>query len=1143
MRWLRGGSLRDALQNGPYPLNSTVRLVEQIASALATAHMNGVIHRDLKPGNILLDEDGNAYLADFGIAKDLNLRQGTTEVDAIIGSPDYLSPEQARSEPVTPQTDVYSFGVVLYEMLTGEHPFPGLSAVERLYKHLSDPLPAVENLDPPIREGINAVIQKATAKNPSHRYPDALALAEAFRQASATGSNTTGSVIEVLTQREHEILAFIIEGRSNKEIAEKLYVTVATVKWYITQIYRKLGVRSRVQAIVRARELNLIVPGKGVNGSPSITGATVIPTDQFQPLNPYKGLRAFQAADAHDFFGREALIERLVKRLSEVGDFSRFLAIIGPSGSGKSSLVKAGLIPALWRGGLPGSEKWFVVEMLPGARPLDELEVALTRVAANQTGSFHEQLSRDQFGLLRAAGLILPDDGSELVLVIDQFEEVFTLVEDEAARVHVLSLLHTAVTEPRSRVRVVVTLRADFYDRPLQYPEFGELIRSRMETVLPLSAKGLERAIVAPAEQVGVRFEEGLVTSIVAEMNYQTGALPLLQYALTELFEQREGRVLTQAAYQQIGGAVGALAKRVDQLYSELNPEGQELAQQIFLRLVTLGEGVEDTRRRVTRSELLGLSANSDLADEIIDTFAEYRLLSLDHDPSTRLPIVEVAHEAILREWERLRSWLNANREDIRLQRQLAAQAAEWNAAGQESSFLLRGTRLDTFKKWAGESHLTLTEAERDFLNASVAEQVRQADTEAERQAREVRLERRSQTFLRGLVAVLLLATLGALGLVGVAQRNEREARGLALASAAQLALNEGNTDLAVQQAQGALQIGDNGLAQRVLDLAAYAPAPITPLIFREVDNFVPRVLIGKKTNLTFAIVSHFGPENPFGAILFKGMEDACAALDVSCQLPTGMGDVDQMSQLWDDALALNPDAIATTVIDVDAVRSSIEQASQRGIPVMVFNTARDQEYSLPNLLYIGGDEYFSGQSNARRIFAEAEADGVTIHRGVCTQQAVGYSGLMAQCAGAASIFDQEGVPLDQIYISDDSSETAASQIANYFVQHPDANAIFVLGPGPAHSLNLYFQRSGLKPRQLYATSHDPSPEVFQMIRDGYLLQTIDQQPYVQGFQTIVSLYLYRQYGLRPSGFINTSNVVDRSNVDSVAQVTELGYR
>jgi simple sugar transport system substrate-binding protein len=211
----------------------------------------------------------------------------------------------------------------------------------------------------------------------------------------------------------------------------------------------------------------------------------------------------------------------------------------------------------------------------------------------------------------------------------------------------------------------------------------------------------------------------------------------------------------------------------------------------------------------------------------------------------------------------------------------------------------------------------------------------------------------------------------------------------------------------------------------------------------------------------------------------------------------------------------------------------------------MVFNIARGtgDDRSLPVSLYIGSDEYISGQSNARRVFAEARADGVTIQRGVCTIQVADSLSMITRCAGVASVFDEEGVPLDQIPITEGEWETSASQIADYFAENPGTNAIFMLGPGPASALNIYIQQSGLKPRQLYATTHDTSPEIFQMIQDGYLLQTIDQQPYMQGFQTIMSLYLYRQYGMRPSGFINTSSVIDRSNVESVIQLAEAGYR
>jgi WD40 repeat protein/serine/threonine protein kinase len=827
MRWLKGGSLRDVLEQGAFDLRSAALLLDQIAGALSLAHRNNVIHRDIKPGNILLDEDGNAYLTDFGIAKDLNLPGNNTQPDAIVGSLDYISPEQARSEPITRRTDIYSLGVTLFEVITGHHPFENLSPIERLYKHINDPLPEISTLNATVNAAVNRVIQKATTKNPEHRYVDALAFAADFREA--VGLNRVPTAVELLTQREQETLQLIIDGLSNKEIAARLTVTLSTVKWHVNQIYSKLGVRSRVQAMVRARELNLLTK--------SSDSLSVVPiaTEDFQPENPYKGLRAFQSADNQDFFGREKVTAKLVKRLEEAHEFARFLAVVGPSGSGKSSLVKAGLIPALWRGELPNSEKWFVVELLPGAHLLDELEVALLRVAANHAGSLKDQLARDRRGLIRAAQLILPADGSELVLVIDQFEEVFTLLQDEAERVQFLDLLYAAVTEPRSRVRIILTLRADFYDRPLHYPEFGELVRSRLETIMPLSAEELERAITSPAKRAGVTFEAGLAAGIIADVNYQPGALPLLQYALTELFEQRQGRSLTRDAYQAIGGTVGALAKRADEIYLDLDESGQEAARQMFLRLVTLGEGTEDTRRRVARSELLALAPDSDVMDDVLDTYAEYRLLSLDNDPSSRAPTVEVAHEALLREWERLRGWLKESRDEIKLQRQLDLMATEWQKAKRDASFLARGSRLTQFESWAKDTQLALTGAEHAYLDASIAQRALEEKAETERKAREQVLEQRSVRFLRALVAVMFVALIGAVGLTGVAvnqsqiaQRSAAEAQNIALVSGSQAALANGNTDRAIALAMEAVTIDpSSSRAQVALSEAAYAPGTI----------------------------------------------------------------------------------------------------------------------------------------------------------------------------------------------------------------------------------------------------------------------------------------------------------------------------
>ncbi|MGD8750623.1 MAG: serine/threonine-protein kinase, partial [Anaerolineales bacterium] len=515
MRWLPGGNLRQSLQETPWEPPRASRMLDQIASALAIAHNRGVVHRDLKPENILLDEAGNAYLSDFGVAKDLFQTTQLTETGALKGSLDFISPEQVQGEPISSQSDLYSLGIVMFEVLTGEHPYPGDTPAAQVFKHVSEPLPALNTLRPDLPEGLDNVIRTVTAKQPGERYPDALAFAAAFRAA------LDGTALEVPTP--------------------DVVLTMA------------------------------------------------------EPENPYKGLRAFEEADAADFFGREALTQQLLARLGEDDEGGRFLAVVGPSGSGKSSLVKAGLLPALRQGALPGSRDWFVVSMLPGTRPLDELEIGLLRIAVDKPPDLMEQLRRDEYGLLRAARLVMPTEDSELLLVVDQFEELFTRSTDRDESEHLLQSIYHAVMEPRSRVRVIITLRADFYDRPLMHPDFSRLMRQRTEVVVPLTVEELSQAIRKPAERVGVALEPGLVPAIVTDVSEQPGALPMLQYALTELFEGREDHTLTKEAYQEIGGVSMALARRAEEVYNDLDEVSQATTRQVFLRLVTLGEGVEDT--------------------------------------------------------------------------------------------------------------------------------------------------------------------------------------------------------------------------------------------------------------------------------------------------------------------------------------------------------------------------------------------------------------------------------------------------------------------------------------------------------------------------------------------------------------------
>src|SRR5215203_4714693 len=495
--------------------------------------------------------------------------------------------------------------------------------------------------------------------------------------------------------------------------------------------------------------------------------------------NPYKGLRPFTEVDARDFFGREGLTRRLLTRLGEAGRGSRFLAVVGASGSGKSSVVRAGMVPAIRDGALRGPEDPFIAEMFPGEHPIDELEAALLRIAVHPVPRLRERLDSGSRGLLEAVDLVAPGE-AEVVVVVDQFEEAFTLTTDERERELFLESLRVAAADPDSRLRVIVTLRADFYDRPLVYPRFGELLAERTEAVPPLIPDELEQAIRGPAERVGVRPEPGLVAELIADVAHQPGALPLLQYALTELFEHRNEDRLTLAAYRQIGGIAGALPARADRIYESTEPHGRRATKQLFLRLVALGEGRQDTRRRVPRSELDALEVDQEAIERAVNDFAGHRLLTFDREPSTREPTVEIAHEALLSAWERLRTWIDDAREDLRQERGLARAAAEWRGAGGDPSFLLRGARLEQLESWAATTDLAVGRRERAYLKASVDQHDREQEEEERRREREAQTERRSERRLRGLVAVFAAAGLVATTLTIVAtnqrSRAEREA-------------------------------------------------------------------------------------------------------------------------------------------------------------------------------------------------------------------------------------------------------------------------------------------------------------------------------------------------------------------------------
>ena len=268
---------------------------------------------------------------------------------------------------------------------------------------------------------------------------------------------------------------------------------------------------------------------------------------------------------------------------------------------------------------------------------------------------------------------------------------------------------------------------------------------------------------------------------MIADVAHQPGALPLLQYALTELFERRDEDRLTLTAYQELGGITGALSARAERIFEATDQQGRRATKQIFLRLVTLGEGRQDTRRRVARSELDALDVDQEAIDIVVDTFGRHRLLTFDREPSTREPTVEIAHEALLSAWGRLRTWIDDAREDLRQERGLARATAEWRGSDGDPSFLIRGARLDQLETWAATTDLAIGRAERAYLKASVDQRERERGEEERRREHEGRIERRSARRLRGLVAVFAAAALiaGSLTVVATNQSNraQRETR------------------------------------------------------------------------------------------------------------------------------------------------------------------------------------------------------------------------------------------------------------------------------------------------------------------------------------------------------------------------------
>ncbi len=542
-----------------------------------------------------------------------------------------------------------------------------------------------------------------------------------------------------------------------------------------------------------------------------ITGTK--PTDPDEPYEkgvcPYRGLEAFQPEDARFFFGRDNLTGWLISALRRevrAKQGVRFLGVLGPSGSGKSSVVLAGLAPKLKTGAIDGSEHWPIAILRPGDDPLKNLAASVHRrlLPAGESPDVGkvlkliDNLRADARTLDLVVQMALDSRAADvrLAVVVDQFEEVFTQrPQDEQARkrfeqdreIFFANLLQAAAT-PDGRITVVLTMRSDFLSACAPFPQLAAVLSAHQELVGPMTAAELREAIEQPAFRVGCEPESGLTERLLADVKNQRGALPLLQFALTEIWKKRNVRKLTLQAYTELGkddkgeqrGIEGILEHRANEIYRNLKAEEQELCRRLFVRLVQPGEGTEDTKRRASYREILpDDAARAEAVKSLVRTLADRdaRLITTE-GTETADGVVEVAHEALIRGWTQLRRWVDAERAGLRTQRRLTEAAQEWAAATPEykADYLYSGAPLAVCREWVKTHHDELSAIEAAFLAASEktakdeleAERKRAQEAEAREQEAKTSAERQNRLRRRWVVTAIA-ACLFALSAGGLA--------------------------------------------------------------------------------------------------------------------------------------------------------------------------------------------------------------------------------------------------------------------------------------------------------------------------------------------------------------------------------------
>ncbi|MCI0399447.1 MAG: protein kinase, partial [Chloroflexi bacterium] len=766
-----------------FTLDEVAGIFTTLSEAIDYAHSRGMIHRDLKPANIMITAEGQILLTDFGLSRMIDASR-LTKTGAVSGTPAYMAPEQVQGDKGDERSDIYSLGILLYELLTGRVPFDADSPYAVMAKHVSDPVPSLLQFNPELPEAIAHVVLKALHKDPGERY------------------------------------------QSTQEIVADLLLAMGLIH---DQVRSKGSLEP-----VAMMPLNLdVTPTPGLR--------VITPTRE-AIATPYRGLYAFREEDAPFFFGREAFTDRLARTVAE----KSMASVIGPSGSGKSSVVFAGLVPRLREEG-----EWIIVEARPGSRPFYNLAAALLPHLEPEMGEtgrlletqrLAEALQQEQLALADVIGRVVQKDANKtrLLLVVDQFEELYTLCTDGEARRRfpnaLFEAIHTAREQNTFRLTLVLTLRADFMGQALADRPFADALQEADVKLGPMTRAELGRAIESPAGKQNVSFEAGLVERILDDVGEEPGNLPLLEFALTLLWERRHGRRLTHAAYEAVGRVEGALARYADEVYETLDEADKERARRVFTQMVRPGEGTEDTRRLATRAEL----GENDWV--LAQRLADARLVVTGRTPDGQ-ETAEVVHEALIRGWGRLLEWMNNDRAFRAWQERLRAAIRQWESSDRDEGALLRGVPLGEAEEWLQRQDRDLSKLEREYIKTGIAqreqraaereaqrrreleaaqllaeEQQRRAEAERQRADEHARATQRFRTLATVLAVVFLLAVMAAIFAIGQRQDAVQEAQARAtevvVRSTAE-ANAETSAGLAVTRAAEALEAQVTAEAER----------------------------------------------------------------------------------------------------------------------------------------------------------------------------------------------------------------------------------------------------------------------------------------------------------------------------------------